>query len=341
MIFPNSLSATFLKTTALVCLVVSSGGATNAQERSVIYDSLSFIEEPLAVEIEDVTFTLRGTIDAPFKIDLKDTKKHSANLQAAFQLGAETQLKNSLRVGAFYGGELNTQTGIEGYADRYSIYAGSSKGTLYGGNVSDVLRMQTRRTPGVGNADLSYDDNLGQLNELSLAYLGMFGPTKIGGIVDKEGNFEIGLLFQRPLDDKDHRYSVRYTDSEYRLPDGSTILGSRGINGMAELVYGSTNFSIGTGIERLRSAAISANRVYVTGGTKTKLGAYSLSAEVHYGQIEGSPEISAALGASYDFARGASLNLGINYKNAKSNVEGLQILDDESAEGILSLRYSF
>lgn len=330
-----------LKTIPLLSLLIGVAHTVSAQEHSVIYDALSFIEEPLAVEIGDVTFTLRGTIDAPFAVNLNNTRDNSINLQTAFQLGAETQLRNALRVGAFYGGELDTKSGIKGYSDKVSVFVGSPKGKLYGGNVSDVLRMQTRRKPGVGNANLSYDGNLGQLNELSVAYLGMFGPTKIGGTVDRNGNFEIGMLFQRPLADKDHRYSVRYTDSEYKMQSGSIALKSRGINGVAELIYGSTNFSVGTGFEHLSSSTISANRWHVTGGTKTKLGAVSLSAEAHYGEIEGSPEMSAALGASYDFARGASVDVGINYKDVQSSVNGVQILNDESTEGVISLRYSF
>lgn len=330
-----------MKTTGLLCLLTSPVCIASAQERSVIYDTLSFVEEPLAVEIGDVTFSLRGTVDVPFTVDLKNTKNNSFNLRTAFQVGAETQLENALRLGAFYGGELDVDDGFKGYKDKISAFVGSPRGTLYGGNVSDVLQMQTRRKPGVGNANLSYDGNLGQLNELSIAYLGMFGPTQIGGTVDKDGRFEIGMLFQRPLADKDHRYSVRFTDSEYTVPSGLVTLKSRGIIGVAELIYGSTNLSIGAGAERLSNSTISADRWFLTGGTKTKIGAYSLSAEAHYGQIEGQQEMSAALGASYDFARGASIDLGLNHKNAQSDVDGIQILDDKSTEGILSLRYSF
>lgn len=67
-----------------------------------------------------------------------------------------------------------------------------------------------------------------------------------------------------------------------------------------------------------------------------------MSADAQYGQLNNQGAMSAALGAQYDFARGASLNLGVNYKNADVLLDGVQLRkDDNVVEGVFSLRYDF
>lgn len=325
---------------APLSLILLSTGV-QAQERNIAFDSLSLIEEPLAKEIGDVTYSLRGTIDAPITYDFRERNVRNYGVSTAFQFGAETQLKNALRLGANYTA-LYDYDSVDGssYDDKYSIFAGGPMGTLFGGKVGDVLRMETDRRVSVGNADLAYATNFGVLNDLNVAYLGTFGPTQLGGVIDKDANFELGMIYQRPHADQDHKYSVRFTDGNFNAADG-TLLRASSAQAVIERVYGSTKMNVGLGYELLTRTDFSVNRAYVSGGASHKIGAYTMSLEGHYGQIDGQQELSAAFGGSYDFARGASVNLGINYKEAQINTDGVQILSDQDTAAKLSLRYGF
>ncbi len=57
------------------------------------YENLSFVEEPLAIELGDTTFLLNGLVD----IAAQDSDLHDDNtlLTNSVQLTAETQLRNS------------------------------------------------------------------------------------------------------------------------------------------------------------------------------------------------------------------------------------------------------
>tara|TARA_R110002126_G_scaffold17440_10_gene68045 strand:+ start:141 stop:1163 length:1023 start_codon:yes stop_codon:yes gene_type:complete len=325
---------------APLSVIVLSTGA-QAQERNIAFDSLSLIEEPLAKEIGDVTYSLRGTIDAPITFDYKNRNIRNYGISTAFQFGAETQLKNALRLGANYT-VLYDYDNVAGstYNDKYSIFAGGPMGTVFGGKVGDVLRMETDRRVSVGNADLAFATNLGVLNDLNVAYLGTFGPTQVGGVIDKDANFELGMIYQRPHADQDHKYSVRFTDGNYNTADG-TLLRASSAQAVIERVYGSTKMNVGLGYELLTKSNFSANRAYVSGGASHKIGAYTMSLEGHYGEINGEQEILAAFGGSYDFARGASVNVGVNYKEAQVTTDGVQILNDKDTTAKLSLRYGF
>ena len=113
------------------------------------------------------------------------------------------------------------------------------------------------------------------------------------------------------------------------------------VSSVGEVIYGSTSFDVGVGYEYLSSSGPEPRRWYVSSGIRRKTGVLSLSLEGHYGRIEGEEEVSAALGAQYDLARGASANLGINYANAMVNLGGESLLDTNDTKAVLSLRYSF
>jgi len=314
-----------------------------AEGPSLNYETLSSIEEPLATEVGDVTLLLRGVLDLPLSADLENTSGVDVNFTGNFEVNAETQMANQLTIGAIYFGQY--QTDRDGTDDKYSdnvaAYVEGVWGQVIAGNVSGIVREQTRRERGVGNASLSFDDNYGQLDDLGGAYIGRYGPIVLSGVVDEDAKFDLGFMFQRPLGNKDYRLTARVTEGTYTSSDGTARFDTTGVGIVAELVYGSSQFDVGAGYEGFSSTALDVERWYVSAGARTKIDVVSFSIEGHYGEVEGQEEVSAALGAQYDIARGLSANLGFNYAYAPISFSGAGFNNEQGTKGIVSLRYVY
>lgn len=312
----------------------------HSQERRLFYDQISMVEEPLAMQLGDTTVSLRGSVELPMKAS-STTKKADFGFRGAFEVRAETQLANSLKIAASYAAEYD-HLNSDQFTDKVVLSASGFLGSLYVGNVSDMLRENLARTSGIGNADLAYDGNWGQLGRWSVAHLSRHGPYRTGLAIDENGKFELGFVFQRPVQTLEHKYSLRLTSGAFTPTGLGTQLDTLSVQGVAELIYGSHLFSIGAGIEHIKGPLSTANRWFISGGTQSKIGVFSLSADAQYGQLNGQSLLSAALGARYDIARGASVNFGLNYKNADVVLDDLQLRkDDDVIAGIVSLRYDF
>ena len=192
-----------------------------------------------------------------------------------------------------------------------------------------------------GNAFLDYDDHFGELSDVGVSYLTRIGPSQFFFTADDDGGFEIGTSYQRPIGNKDYRFSTRFRESELIADDGVTVFDSSGLGFVSEFTFGSTVFDLGLGFEKLESDQATGDRVYASFGASRKWGVLTGSAEAHFGEIEGQSESAYALGLRYDIARGLSLNLGVNYSDAQVELGGIQILNDSGTSGTLSLRYSF
>ena len=331
--------------TALAAGIATAGSAT-AQDISLNYESLSSMEEPLAVEIGDTTFVLTGLVDTSAAHDAHDDDAGGGDLTANFQLGALTQLPNRWRLGLTWFGQYSTDTDSssgsgERYTDNVALSVGGVWGTVLGGNVSGVVREQTRRRRGAGNGSLAFDDALGELADRGGGYVGRFGPWVTSAVVDEDGKLDLGTMFQRPAGNRDYRLTVRATEGVYTAVDGSRRFDTRAAGVVGEMIYASTSIDIGAGYERLSSSGPDADRWYVSSGVHTKTGVVSASIEGHYGRIEGEDEVSAALGLQYDVARGLSVNLGLNRASAQVTLNGARLVDTRETRIVLSLRYSF
>ena len=174
-----------------------------AQDVSLNYENLSSLEEPLATEVGDVTLVLTGLLDASLADGAEDDSASDTGLIGNAQLAILTQLSNSWRVSLTYFGQYATE-GTAGFrSDQRTIgngavSIGSAWGTLLGGDVSGIVREQTRRHRGVGNGVVAFDDVMGQLDEFGGAYLGRFGPWVVSAAADGDGNLDAGAMFQRP-----------------------------------------------------------------------------------------------------------------------------------------------
>ena len=329
-------SLTLIGTTLLAALA----SPAHAEPPLINYDSLSFLEEPLAAEIGDVTISLRGVIDAPVTFNMHELRDSSSDFFAGLQWRAETQLDNAIRLRATYALEFDSADDDK-FDHKVTAEASSSYGKVSIGSVSDTLKHTMSRRLHAGNAELAHEEAFGTLREWAAAYLGTFGPFEVGAVVDQKANFEIGGVFQRPIGQTDIRLSARYGNGVFKPENTGLALDSHSVVGLAEVTYGSAMFDLGLGFENLSDNVVDANRVFVSGGVSSKYGALSLSAATQYGMIDGQDESSTSLGARYDIARGLSVNLGINHKHANVNVDGVQILDVNDTSSKLSLRYDF
>ncbi|NQX94079.1 MAG: hypothetical protein HRT64_04010 [Erythrobacter sp.] len=323
--------------------------AAMAQEVNLNYDRLSSLEEPIAFDLGEITVEVSGLADVPVVAEF-NSHTQDDDIDPGFvgniQVSASTQLKNRWRVGVAYFAQYATDDAAvldapEDYSDNVAGFIGTSFGTVLGGNVNGQVREITRRQRGVGNGFLAFDNFYGELDNWGGSYVGRFGPSVLGAVVDENGDFEMGAVFQRPIGQKDYRFSARYRHSRFVAADGITEFDSDGVGAVGELVYGSTIFDVGAGYERLESVITDLDRLFLSAGAQTQLGPLRLSGEAHYGRAGGHDETSAALGLSYDLARGLLLNLGFNYEDAAIESGGVALVETDEVTAIASVRFSF
>lgn len=324
------------------------------------YGDLNALDRPIAFQLASATVMISGLVDAVWAHDLNRQYWVSGDdpgIAGAGQIEVAQRLGNRWTVGISYYGEYTSNGGLYNsacgsfcntYAGGHKTYNGfvngyvrTSWGTLYGGNVGNLVRNDTRRRPGYGETVLAYDDFLGQLSRWGGGYQVRQGPASFDAVVDQDGDFELGTSWHRPIIDHDIRLSARFRRSEVAIADGLGDLRSDALGGVAEFTYGSSIYDLGSGFERLTGRGLELNRWYVSSGARTKLGTVGLSLEGHYGQIDGSSESAVSAGLAYNLGRGLSANLGINYSDANVVRNQITILKPNTHGANASLRYTF
>ena len=361
---------------ALAAAGMAIAGGAAAQDVSLNYERLSSMEEPLAAEIGGATFVLKGLLDAALIHDAEG-RDTDVGLTGNFQLGALTQLSNRWRIGLTYFGQYVTEETMslppdKRYTDNVALSVGGAWGTVAGGNVSGIVREETRRRRGAGNGLLEFDDALGVLDDWGGGYTVRLGPWAtacsnstmrsacwtigaaatrsgsapaihliVGAVVDENADFDVGATYRRPMDNTDYRLTVRLGRGVHAPAGAAVSFDSTAFGVVGEMIFGSMSLDVGLGYERLSSPGRDAVRRYISSGIRGKTGVLGWSLEAHYGRMEGEDEVSAALGAQYDIARGLSANLGLNHARAKADAGAIRIVDRRDTKGVLSLRYSF
>ena len=316
------------------------------QSTSINFERLSSMEEPLTRKVGQTTLVMSGVVDSAFVYDAEDKKSaKNAGFLLNFQIDALTQLSNRWHVGLSYFGQYTGEDVFESksnseYLDNASFSVGSSWGRVSTGNVFGIVREETRRLRGAGNADLQFDDFLGGIDEQSTAYTCRFGPWVFGSVVDGDGRYDLGTIYQRPNGMRDYRITFRTSKGSF-TDDSEREYDTKAAAVVAEVIYGSTLFDFGGGQERFESGDLKTERWYVSTGIRRKFGALNVSVEGHTGRVAGANEKSTALGAQYDMARGLSVNLGVNRAKVKADLEKKGFTAVESTKTSLSLRYSF
>ena len=324
---------------------------SGAQEVFLNYDEMSLFEAPLATEIGDVTLLVRGMAEGWWTYR-RESDDSDENFNGRFQAGAQTQLPNRWRVRLRYTGRYATDPqespdagfasrADEDYQDDVTLSIGGALGTAVAGNVSELVRDQTRRARGAGAASLSFDDVFGSLADWGGGYLVRMGPWVLSAVVDEEGDFDVGAMYQRPIAEKDYRLTARYTQGAFTSADGVRRFDTKAVSGVGELIYASASFDLGLGYETLSSPGLEFDQWYVSSGVRIKIGVVSLSLEGHYGRVEGIEKTSAALGVQYDLARGLSTNFGLNYEDARVSLGGVNLIASRGTKAVVSVRYSF
>jgi len=326
-----------------------------AQSVDLNYDRLSSLEEPIAYDFAGITVEVTGVADVPVlaqydQVTGGDDVRIDVEFVGNVQISAETQLSNRWDVGVTYFGQYSTDPdnlflggpmGGNDYNDNVAGFVRTSFGTVIGGNTANQVREITRRQRGVGNGFLAFDDFYGQLDRWGGAYVGRFGPSTLGVVVDENGDFEVGGFFQRPLAEQDVRLAGRVRQGRFTSADGTANFDTLGVGAVGEIVYGSTVYDLGAGYERIESALTNFDRWFISGGLQTQVGGLRLSGEGHYGEAAGQREMSASLGAAYDIARGFSLNLGVNAEEARIVSDGVNVVETDQVTAVASARYSF
>ncbi len=329
----------------VLAAALATAGAAAAQDVSLNYERLSSLEEPVAFEIGTTTLVLNGVLDSALVHDMENGEASGAGFTGNLQIAALAQLANRWRVGATWFGQYAASDAFgddsgEDYTDNAALSVGGVWGTAVAGNVSGTVRERTRRLRGVGNAALGFDDFLGGLGDTGAGYVGRFGPWTVAAAADGDGNFDLGAMSQRPHGTSDYRLTLRANAGGLTAFDAREF-DTMGASMGGELIHGSTTFDAGVGFERLMSTGADADRGYLSAGVRTKTGALSLSLEGHYGRVGDGEEISAALGARYDIARGLSANLGVNRARLRAAIGRSTIADADETSTELSMRYSF
>ena len=338
--FRNILHVLALLLGGLTLSVLSTGHA-QAQGPGLNPDSLSFFEEPLAFRIFGFTATYNQLVDVPLVHDFTDDD-NGVYPRTLFQGTIERQLPNAVTIGASYLGDYDRIEDDE-YEDRWAVYGSSVWGRLSGGEVNEAVREATRRWRGTGNADLEFDDVLGTLleDDLGVAYHLRLSAYTLEAAVDEDGNSDFGITYERPNKYVDIRFTGRLTNSEFRSLDKTTVFDTFAAGFVTQVEYGSFAVDLGLGYEHLDSAMADGNRYYVSAGAHYKVRRLTVSAEGHWGEIDGDTEKSAALGLRYDIARGLSANLGYNYARSNAAIDGIRIQNVDISEIIASMRYEF
>lgn len=314
----------------------------NAQQSyqpvNVNYNLSSAFEAPVAYDLAGTTMVLRGRIDLPVGRSFKTNETVNYNPIVNHEVSLERQLSNRITVGAVYGGSYENIPGSDNnYADDIAVFAGGSWGTVFAGNVSDLVFEETRRARSIGITQLSGNGALGELSDLSGGYRGRFGPAIVTGVIDENTNYDIGVSFQRPIGVRDYRFTARHNQGQITAADGVTQLDTKSVSGVAEYVYGSSRFDVGAGYEKIEEA----DRWFTSAGVSTKAGPWGLSAEGQYGEIEGQTETAGILTLRRDLARGLAATVALDHRDRQAVVNGTQYLDEKDTRLIAALSYGF
>lgn len=304
------------------------------------YETLNFFEAPLAKEIGDTTFLLRGRVDTPLSYSFENNNDLDASVEGNFQISAETQLPNRITLGAAYAGSGIENNGVD-YDDQVAVFAGGSWGTVFGGNVSNLVFENTRRRRGASTLELEGSNTLGTLADWSGGYQGRYGPMVVSGLFDEDDNYDIGFSVQRPMGNKDYRFSARHNTGQFTAADGFTEIDTRAVSAVGEYVYGSTRYDVGIGYEELENGGDQADRWFTSAGINTKKGVWSFSAEGHYGEIDGKEEKSALIGVRYDLARGLAATAALDYQDRQITIDGVNYVNTKDTRGVIALSYGF
>ena len=325
-----------LPLTVLALCAYSAPAFADGQGVPINYDNLSFFEEPLAARVGPATVSANLLFDQAAQYNTRsDRDTYNTRINGDFMI--ETELSNSWQVGARYVANydrLENNDELKKYVDNLALFAEDEWGTVAVGNVTGSVRELSRRKRGFGNSDLKFDNFVGELDETGAFYSIDYNAFNVALTADQEGRAEVGLSFEQP-------YGTRVWGAGVRLRKGDIAEnlhnGERGDTYGATVVgsytYASTLINGQIGYEHVdddNATITESDHVFGSVGMQYKYGAYRFSADGAVSEFNDETRRSVALGSRIDMARGASVNLGVNYEHDGA---------DEDLETIASVRY--
>ena len=322
----------FLKYMLCLTSVIALPATGHAQQLSLNNDNLSFFEEPLAHDFGLATASVKLLIDQAASYDVEnETTDYPTRVNG--QMRVETELPNSWTVGAQYFASYDDRRDGDSYSDNAAVFVQDEWGLLSAGNVTGAVRENLRRTRGRGNSDLRYDDFLGGLDSAGGFYTVRSNAYELSLTSDFEGGFEAGASYSRPIGNSYYQFGMRARKGE---TGGGSLSGAGdtlGALAIASYTYSRSLYDAQIGYENIDTdTGDTLDRIFGSIGYQHIFNRMSISAEGHLGDLDGTTEYSAALGARYDLARGFSLNFGYNYADVGAV---------DYQEALASIRYEF
>ncbi|MEL0107988.1 MAG: hypothetical protein VW802_13710 [Rhodospirillaceae bacterium] len=289
-----------------------------ADSLPINYDDLSFVEEPLALDVGVGTLSFSALADQAVTHEFNGNETTTYDTVAKAQFNFETELPNSMTLAMQYVGTF-TRLADDEITETYALSIADSWGTIAVGEVAGLVKERTRRGRGVGNASLANDDFLGGLEAESAFYGVRVNSFQASLAVDRDGQGAIGLSFEQPVSQGSVFTAVRLQKGDTN--DGTTS-GGKGDSYGGVIVggysYGSFSIDGQIGYERidLEASGNDNNNTFASVGAKYKYGVYSVSLDLGGGVTDGDTRHAASLGFRADMFRGASFNAGLNHSNA-------------------------
>ena len=320
----------------LALCALSTHALADGQGVPINYDNLSFFEEPLAAHVGPATVSANLLFDQAAQYNTRDDRdSYNTRINGDFMI--ETELSNSWQVGARYVANydrLEDNDELRKYVDNLALFAEDEWGTVAVGNVTGSVRETVRRKRGFGNSDIKYDGFVGELDETGAFYSIDYNAFNVAMTADQEGRAEVGLSFEQP-------FGTRVWSGGVRLRKGDVAENLRngergdtyGATAVGSYIYASTLINGQIGYENVdddNARITESDHVFGSVGMQYKYGAYRFSADGVVSEFNDETRRSVALGSRIDFARGASVNLGLNYEHDGT---------DEDLESIASVRY--
>ncbi len=320
------------------CLFMPAVAHADGDSVPINYDSLSFVEEPMAFEIGPATVSVNTIIDQAIQYSTQ-AEDEDYNTRAISDLSIETELPNTAQLKIRYVANYD-RLRKDSYKDDVAVSLSDEWGTLAAGNVTGSVYELSKRKSSFGNGELANDNFVGALDEDGGFYTVQYNSYRVSVAADKEGRAEAGVSFTRPIGKQNYFASLRARKGDTGEDPGDTVTAvgasgdTYGAAAVAQVTYASFLADVQVGYENvdLDNQTGSNDHAFGSVGMQYKQGAYRFSAEGGVGRYDGDDRRAAALGSRVDVARGVSLNLGVNYKYEN---------DDDDVTSIGSVRYEF
>jgi len=300
-----------------LCFSTANYAHADGQSVPINYDNLSFFEEPLAISLGPATLNTNILLDQEARYDLIEDD-NDYNSRAQMHTLLETQLPNDWQAGLQYFARYNRLADNDQndeYTDDLSFFISDHWGTVALGNVTNAVFAEARRSAGFGNANLTNDNFLGDLDETGAFYRFRINAYQLLATVDQEGRGEAAFIYEQPIRTANYFAALRLRKGNIsENADFSSRGDTYGAALVGKFTFASFEANAQLGYENIDDEdQENENHYFGSLGMLYKYGSYRFSASGGLGSYDGDDRRAFSLGSRIDVARGLSLNFGLNY----------------------------